>query len=537
MTLDDIMPQHRSQQTRRGKSTSRPLPPPSDSYYEPKNVLIRALHIEQFKTKLLTSLLEQHTSLRASDIFTGAPNGTEQWDLTVPNNSTLHVYTSSEAKSAFKNIHLHGTSSVSMGPSTEQTRLTASTQSTSTKKTKSGSTVKKTINNNSRGKVQASSDQTSNTAMSHSTKRRITRAMVASRGMIARLDSEESHEEEIKCATRHIQSIRGTEPEYSAVYNYIDSEMAKIPNTTSYTPILSRIRRNRKKLFMWMDLEEYKDMLRRDTERIYHAFKQKGYKTTKIRMLATKSLTALESRLIRYGDYTKQFIEVDDIQDMQKKMYLDMPCRPEYTPYSCNAVCLSLMTYGSVFSTVRELLKTTLLNKYGFHNIMYLPLPSSKETDRYSYYTLDRISDGKRMWMQDTRLENTVLDIISQVLPYLVQLFRRIYFDVFSDNRYRPESMWTMHQITECDCTQIAHNIFTLARPNHVSTIARDLIATHATRRPTHNDVFNMIVDDTLQRERMLNDSDGDGDPSLYARRMFDDITSEEMDEFYRKHQ
>ena len=95
-----------------------------------------------------------------------------------------------------------------------------------------------------------------------------------------------------------------------------------------------------------------------------------------------------------------------------------------------------------------------MIAKYICSNIIYVPLEKSTKDDPYSFYTLVKITEKKRFWQMDCRLEYFTNNFIAQILPYLITKFRQIYNDVFHDNCYR-ENYKMQSQILECDCEQL----------------------------------------------------------------------------------
>ena len=127
----------------------------------------------------------------------------------------------------------------------------------------------------------------------------------------------------------------------------------------------------------------------------------------------------------------------------------------------------------------------------------------------------------------ECRLEDFTLDFIDNVLPYCINLFRKIYKDVFADNIYRTDYMFKS-QITEFDCEQLIQNIIFLAKPNLLFKTFQQIIIDNCTFTSTETDKFNLYGDDKLQQKRLSSFQNSDQDISKIFERLFDGITPED---------
>ncbi len=75
----------------------------------------------------------------------------------------------------------------------------------------------------------------------------------------------------------------------------------------------------------------------------------------------------------------------------------------------------------------------------------------------------------------DCRLEDLTNSISNNMIPYMIDNFRKMYKDVFGDNDYRVDYKKRC-QLTDCDCEQLVKNIFTLADPKSASKLLCDLV-------------------------------------------------------------
>ena len=194
-----------------------------------------------------------------------------------------------------------------------------------------------------------------------------------------------------------------------------------------------------------------------------------------------------------------------------------------YSIFNCLSICKLFYNYGSVMFSFRQLINIFLFNKYGFNNVIYLPLSKNTVEDPYSFYILTSTDKGKRWWTMDCRLENLTTDMISQIKPYMIGVFKKIYRDVFGDNEFRHTYHETC-QITEYDCEQLLLNIILLSKPKTFSKLLRDIVKDKGTISSTDIDKFNLIGDDNHQRKR-FNEKD-DIDLADEIKQLFDGISS-----------
>jgi hypothetical protein len=131
----------------------------------------------------------------------------------------------------------------------------------------------------------------------------------------------------------------------------------------------------------------------------------------------------------------------------------------------------------------------------------------------------------------DCRLEDFSNNLINNILPYMINIFRNLYRDVFNDNEFRPKFN-EYCQLTECDCEQLLQNIILMGQPKEFCNIIRNKVKIKAVYHPTENDKFNIIGDDTLQRKRFQHKEEIDLIDIL--KQLFDGISSEEAVDFYR---
>ena len=132
----------------------------------------------------------------------------------------------------------------------------------------------------------------------------------------------------------------------------------------------------------------------------------------------------------------------------------------------------------------------------------------------------------------DCRLEDLSNKFIDNIRPYLIDMFRKIYFDVFCDNDYRENFLSKMAKV-ELDVKQIIQNICLLCNPKKFNKFLINIVKTNATYKVTPNDIKNLSADDSSQRRRFENEKEKI-DPVETMKLLFDNISSEEAVDYYR---
>ena len=247
---------------------------------------------------------------------------------------------------------------------------------------------------------------------------------------------------------------------------------------------------------------EYINILKNHISILENIFKEKEYTEKKIITIISKSLTSLDMRLVFYPNYINTELETDEIDKL--KICLSISSVSYYEPFNIKNYYKNFINYGSVIFTIKENTDRYLFNIYNFNNIVYIPLKQSNDKDPYSFYILENINKDKRYWKMDCRLEEFSNSFISNVRPYLIELFRKIYYDVFHDNIFRIDYK-IKNSITEFDCEQLIQNIFKLAIPKDFCNFLRNVVKEKATYIPTENDKFNIHGDDIIQKKRFSN--------------------------------
>lgn len=304
-----------------------------------------------------------------------------------------------------------------------------------------------------------------------------------------------------------------------------------IKQQRNYTKILNELREKRWNIFGNISITEYLDILNEHISTIETIFKEKKYTIKKSTEIILNGLSPLESRLVSYGNYMSRHLEVDEIQKFN--IMLDINCNhdKEYVQFDDNKLCENFYNYGIVLFSIRDNIHKYLFNRYGFNNVVYIPLLKNTTEDPYSFYVLEKVNKEKLYWKMDCRLEVLSTNIIYKLLPYMISMFRKLYKDVYGDNDFR-DNYSSKCQLTECDCEQLLQNIILLGQPKEFCNILRDIVKIKATYYPSENDKINLYGDDSLQRKRFQEKEEVDLVDII--KQLFDGISSEKAVDFYR---
>jgi hypothetical protein len=311
---------------------------------------------------------------------------------------------------------------------------------------------------------------------------------------------------------------------------YFDDLFDKLSQTRFSTKILEDIKNKRLEMFKSMYLEDYIELINQHVKRITDIFRAKKYIDKKINPIICKGLSSLEARLITSNAHIENHIDIDELSTLLVVLQKKTDCNTYYIPYLESTLCNKFYNYGIVVFPIGKLLDNFLFNKHDLHNIIYLPHAKSSEDDPYSYYVLDNIKDNKRQWRMDCRLEELVTSLTSNLLPYMIGMFRILYKLVFNDNEFRSDYMYKC-QLTDGDCEQLLINIIIISKTHDFRKLIRYKIRQKSTHQTTPNDKFNLYCDDPLQRKR-LNDKECDAVDVI--KQLFDGISTEDMVDFYR---
>ena len=260
----------------------------------------------------------------------------------------------------------------------------------------------------------------------------------------------------------------------------------------------------------------------------------KNYQDKRLNNHLLKSLNNIDSRLLFSPNYHTLSLERDEIDTLESCLEFSGNFEKEFTVFSNDYFLTKFHNFGSVVLSIKKLIKNYLFNAYGFNNYIYLLYKKSSDDDPYTFYKLVKIEKGVLHWEIDCRAEHLTNNFISDVLPYLIYLFRKIYRDIFHDNIYRKDYCKTS-TVTEYECEQLLRNIFILSDQRQCCDIFRELIKENASKHADDKDKFSMFGDDSIQREKFINHKTNTDNILNTISTLFDNMNMEDAVDLLRE--
>ena len=315
----------------------------------------------------------------------------------------------------------------------------------------------------------------------------------------------------------------------------LDELYTSLKDTRVYKQILSSIKKQRIANLKTYTYESYTKIIGEHIARLTQIFSEKGMDKKKINMNVLRSLTPMETRITMPYNYHTVSLEGDDVSNFKKLLEAGtriVSSHSDKKMFECSVIVRLMCTYNISIMPLEQIL-FIILKPFCNKTIVYVPLDKSKADDPYSFYTLNTVVKEKSKWDMDCRLENLVSMFKIHALPYAINIFRKIYMDVFSDNDYRKDYNRSYSQIFDTDTDQLLLNIISLSRPIHMSNMVRTVVKEHGTYNPTPDDKFNLIGDDLIQKKKFQSGEEPDVVENTIMR-LFDTIKSEDAVDFYR---
>ena len=312
-------------------------------------------------------------------------------------------------------------------------------------------------------------------------------------------------------------------------YNHDISEcFIKLKSSRAYNKILESIKDNRKHIMYQKSIFEYIQMINDHNKILREIFSQKNYNEKKIISIINSSMSSIEKRLVFYENYSSCQLEIDDIQNFDEVLNIMTNHEKNYIPFNSQKFYSSFYHYGIVLFPIKKNIVRYISNPYKYYNIIYVPL----NKDVYSFYTLEKIDDNKKFWKMDCRLEEFSNEFIGNIRGYMINLFKKIYFDIFHDNKYRPDYS-KESQMAEFECEQLLENILLLCDPILFAKLLCTILKEQCLYYPTNDDKFNIRGDDAIQKRKFNNHKINMSDVIDIIKNLFDNIEDEEAISLY----
>ena len=133
----------------------------------------------------------------------------------------------------------------------------------------------------------------------------------------------------------------------------------------------------------------------------------------------------------------------------------------------------------------------------------------------------------------DCRLETITTVMCTELLPYCIDLYRKLYRDMFRDNNYRSDCD-DVYSLAGNELEQLAENITILHNQEKCRNIIGSMVKEKAQLFPTDNDKINVRTDDTMQKHR-FNDYRNEYNHHDVPKLLFTDINKDDIEDFISK--
>lgn len=344
----------------------------------------------------------------------------------------------------------------------------------------------------------------------------------------------EETEEKIKKANEIFSSFNEcTDISIKDTLLTLENIFNNIGKTRVHKKDLEALKITRFKLLGKMNLDEYTNLITANIDRLKTIFQTKKYDFKKISDFVQKSLNNLDQRLVFFEQYFDSSLLPEEHEKFKIALMLHMEYPKRHIPFNLDDISKKFFNYGLAVLTLKENMIRIFNNPYKFYNIIYINLDKSTYDDPYSFYYLEKINpDGKRHWKIDCRLDDLSRSIAEKIKFYCVNLYRKIYFDIFKDNLYRKDCFEKAVVFKE-DLEQLFQNLLKLTRRKEFCLLLQFVIINNCTINPTVQDKFNLMSDDKMNKKNFMNEVDDKKDVFETIKDLFDKITQKEIEEFY----
>lgn len=347
-------------------------------------------------------------------------------------------------------------------------------------------------------------------------------------------ENPEQVEEKVKQVEKNIEEMvqeNNLDVPYKETLDLIKDQFDEILNSKSNSKYINIIMENRFKLLCKLTLTEYIVMIENHILKLKDIFQIKKYDVKKIETIISKSLSPLEKRLVRYGDYYNNYLEPDDIQKFEVSLAVNMNYPKRYIPFSITSIYNEICNYSVAIFPLKQTLKRIFVNPFGFNNLIFLDdEKTDQSSDAFSFYILEKINpDGKRSWKMECRIDDLSKTLGQYILSYCITLFRKIYFDIFKDNIYRADYNKST-TITQQDCEQLLINIITIIKGRDFCNMLRTIIKDNCYMKPGKIDKFNLLSDDKMNKKSFLKDFKYIEGYKSYFNQLFDNINDDNIE-------
>jgi len=348
---------------------------------------------------------------------------------------------------------------------------------------------------------------------------------------------QENVEKKIEAIEKTIEKKSNTDS-VRDLKKYFETCFDELPNTKNDTfmKIINKLKSKRIELLKISPFEEYKYFLESHVSKFNKTLKDLNFNEKKIKNILPKFFNPIDARILYNPCYIDLQLTPEEMDAFDSSLEFSRNHNKEHSVFDYVHFCKNFQNYGSVVLNISSLIKKYLFNVYGFNNFIYLNHKKSLDDDPYTFYKLSKKENNKLYWEMDCRCEILVTNFISDVLPYLTKLFRKIYCDIFHDNAFRKNfASEDFSVIAKYDLQQLLSNICSISNHKTCCNLFRNIIKENATKNAELEvDKFNILSDDSVQRDRFLSKTKNNDCILESLKILFDDITSEDTVDLLR---
>jgi hypothetical protein len=306
------------------------------------------------------------------------------------------------------------------------------------------------------------------------------------------------------------------------------SETNKLISKKNYNKPLNNIKRDIIKLTnnFPISTQQYTEILIKVVNIAKNIFVKKKFVNKKIdKILYNSFLSNLDGRLISYGDFSNLIIDCDDIDFLTRLIKNNIENDITQCHFNLNYLLDKFNNYILVILPIKEILGMLITNYLMIPNIVYVNF--SETNDKYSFYVINSIVDGKREWKFDCYLEDLGNQIIDKFLPTMIIYFRKLYKMIYKDNVYRTDYN-KQCELSQCDCEQLLENILVLSKPYNFTIMLQNIIIEKSTYVYTDDDTFNIKKNSVLSKD-LFDNTKKINNTTTNISQIFDNITQQQQ--------
>lgn len=278
-----------------------------------------------------------------------------------------------------------------------------------------------------------------------------------------------------------------------------------------------------------MNINEYTVFTSNNIKRFNDTLMKRSINKKKMLEAMLRLFSGLELRLCNNIEYTKKDLIAEDIFKIRRVLdNTTLINNSEHTPFTVDYTKLHNISLSLL--SLSECIERLYFNRK-FKNLIYSPSTRSDESDPYNFYTLSSIDENNiKYWELDNRLVNTSNEFINSIIPYCIQLFKKIYSDIFHDNTYR-QDFTKLSNIAEIECRQLLKTILILLHPKEVRKLFISVAKKRSTCFPdSKTNKFNMVSDDKLFAKSLNSEELDTGYIESVFEQMFENISRTDIE-------